>query len=173
MPTQRHWRTLATGVLFIITGCLIFANPLWNMAFLGWFFAFCVFVDGIVSLADYLSHEKRSGWKLVSAILGILVGIGLLAGGLLEQASLVPFLLGFWLLMVGIGRIMLAVSEGKVIGKRATTVLLLSGVASVVFGLVVLANPLLSAVAVVYVIAVTFIVYGVLRIVEFFKTPAS
>lgn len=177
MFKSRNWFALVIGILFILTGLLMMANPLWNMAILGWFFSISVFVDGIFGIADYVATDKRyrSGWSLALAIVTVILGISLLGDTFIEQAALVPMLLAFWMIFIGAMRIALGFKEARIIGTTATGLLFISGIALILLGFVTLAYPWFSGAVLIYVLAFAFLVFGVTRIVEFFTTrkPAT
>ncbi|OKL47903.1 hypothetical protein BSR29_05305 [Boudabousia liubingyangii] len=170
MLKSRNWWALVTGIIFILMAVLMFINPLWPLAAMGWLFAIAVFVDGIISLADYLSRQKheRSGWHLFLAVITIILGVSLLGDTLIEQAVTVPLLLAFWMIFVGVGRLMLAIQGGTLIGKQATAFLLLSGILTLLLAFVIMIEPWLSGAFFVYLVAISFIIFGVFRIYEFF-----
>ncbi|AZA09970.1 HdeD family acid-resistance protein [Corynebacterium pseudopelargi] len=170
MITGKNWLALLSGVLFIIGGVLVFANPVWNMATLGWIFTFIVLVDAIVAIVDYFQRPRalRSGWDLALAILTLIIGIGLLGNSAMAQATIVPYLVGFWLIFIGAGRI-----AAGVVGPRSLkATLLITGTLVLLLGVAVMFNPLFSAIVLSYIFASVLIAFGVIRVLEFFR-PAE
>jgi len=163
--TRNWWLLVLRGVLSIIFGVLAFAWPGITLGVLVLLFAAFSLVDGIFALAAALTGhtERRQWWSLVlEGLTGVAVGIMAFAWPAITALVLL-YLIAGWAVATGIFEIIAAIQLRKHIeGEWA---LGLSGVLSVLVGLAMFAFPIEGALAVVWLIAINAIVFGVLLIV--------
>jgi uncharacterized membrane protein HdeD (DUF308 family) len=162
------WVFVVGGIAYVIFGVLAFVNPgvaLWVMAT---FFAASVLVDGIFNVAGSIRNREKDGWWIM-----LLIGIlGLAAGGfalLNPPVSMMAFiyLVAFEAILLGVFLLMLGYKV-----RQATTrewMLYVTGALSIVFGVLVVANPVRGGLSIVLVIAAWAIVIGAFKIVFGFR----
>jgi uncharacterized membrane protein HdeD (DUF308 family) len=125
--------------------------------------------DGILSVWIAIAERKeREHWGLL--LLGGLLGIGVgiltfLVPGITALALL--FYIAIWAIATGVLEIVTAIRLRKEIAGE--WLLILSGLASVVFGVILMAQPGVGALAVLWLIATYAIVFGVLLVILAFK----
>lgn len=161
----RNWGSLALrGVAGIIFGLVLLINPLVSLTFLVYLFGAWALVDGLFAIFASLAHrgeEPRWVALLLAGIAGVLIGVltffwpGVTAVVLL-------FLIAVWAIAVGIGEIVAAVRLRKLV--EGEWILLLAGIASVAFGVLLLLFPSAGALAMIAWIAAAAIVLGILRV---------
>jgi uncharacterized membrane protein HdeD (DUF308 family) len=119
-------------------------------------------VDGVLALvaAFRTDHDHRWG-LLLEGVVGIGAGIVTFVWPGLTALVLL-YIIAVWALLTGVLELVAAVRLRKVIQNEWW--LALSGIASVLFGLVLLAAPGAGAVAVVWLIAAYAIVFGILNL---------
>jgi uncharacterized membrane protein HdeD (DUF308 family) len=165
----RNWWTLALrGLAAVIFGLLAFVWPGRTVLALVFLFGAYALVDGAFAIAAGIrGREQKRWWVLL--ILGILSVIaGFLAFSLPGMTALILLgLIAGWALFTGVLEIIAAIQMRKYI--TGEWLLALSGVASVLFGVLLLLNPFAGALAVVWIIGVYAIVYGVLLLALGFK----
>src|SRR5499433_2249187 len=112
---REHWGLfLAEGIILVVLGLLaIIIPPIATIAvtiFLGWLFL----VSGIVGLVTtfWMRHAPGFWWSLLSAVLGIVVGVMLLASPLIGAFSLTLVLIAFFLIE-GAASIMFALDHRR------------------------------------------------------------
>jgi uncharacterized membrane protein HdeD (DUF308 family) len=162
------WVFLIGGLASAAFGVLAFVNPGIALFVLATFFAAYLLVDGIFNVIGSVMHREKDGWwiMLLIGILGVLVGgyallnppVSMLAFILL--VAIEAIILGAFLVLLGY----------KV--RKATTrewILYLTGALSIVFGVLVLLNPALGSISIVYAIAAWALVVGVLKVIFAFK----
>lgn len=162
-----RWPVLLLGILAVLFGVLFFIYPIPTLTLLVTFLGFYWLFNGIVAFIDLFRDKTGRGWKLLVAILGILAGVLVLAYPL-YSAVLIPSILA---IIIGV--------EGLIIGAVYTvqgfsgagwgTGIL--GILSIIFGLVLIANPLVAAVGLVLLLAGLAIVGGIAAIVVSFRLP--
>ena len=162
-----RWPVLLLGILAVIFGVLFFIYPIPTLTLLVTFLGFYWLFNGIVALIDLFRDKTGRGWKLLVGILGILAGVLVLVYPL-YSAVLIPSVLA---IIIGV--------EGLIIGAVYTvqgfsgagwgTGIL--GILSIIFGLILIANPLVAAVGLVLLLAGLAIIGGIAAIIFAFRLP--
>ncbi len=162
-----RWLVLLLGIIAVIFGVLFFIYPIPTLEFLVILLGFYWLFNGIVALISLFTDKTGRGWKLLVGILGVLAGVLVLAYPL-YSAILIPTVFA---IIIGV--------EGLIIGAVymvqgfsgagwGTAIL---GILSIIFGLVLIANPLVAAVGLVLLLAGLAIVGGIAAIVVSFRLP--
>ncbi|WP_332449774.1 HdeD family acid-resistance protein [Methanoculleus sp.] len=162
-----RWLVLLLGVIAVILGVLFFIYPILTLEILVTLLGLYWLANGIIALIDLFRDKTGRGWKLVVAVLGILAGVLVLAYPL-YSAILVPTVFA---IIIGV--------EGLIIGaiylvqgfSGAGWGAAILGILSIIFGLVLVANPLVAALGLVLLLAVLAIVGGIAAIVISFRLP--
>jgi uncharacterized membrane protein HdeD (DUF308 family) len=160
---SRHWWAFALrGLVAILFGVLAFAWPGVTLQVLVLLWGAFVFVDGVLALVSAIRTDNDHRWGLLlEGIVGIGAGVvTFLYPGL--TALVLLYIIAVWALLTGILELVAAVRLRKVIQNEWW--LALTGVLSVLFGLVLLAAPGAGALAVVWLIAAYAIVFGILNL---------
>lgn len=168
----RHWWMLAIrGLLAVIFGVIALIWPTITLQALIIIFGIYVLVDGLFTLFSVLTHRSRSqyqgwGWILVEGLAGIVTGIFTLIWPHITAIVLL-FLIAGWALVTGILEIIIAIQLRKLLeGEWA---LILSGILSIVFGLLLFIQPGGGILALVWLIGAYAIVFGFLLILLAFR----
>lgn len=162
------WVLVLRGVLGILFGISAFAWPGLTLVTLVILFAAYAFVDGVFDVIHAISHRQEIehwGLLLLEGVFGIAFGIlafqspelTTLVGGVI-----VAFYIATWAIVTGAMRIAMAVRLRKEI--EGEWLLGLSGLVSVLFGLVIMARPTVGALAMLYFVAAWAILLGVILI---------
>ncbi len=159
----RNWVALvARGMAAIIFGLLALLMPGITILVLVILFGVYALFDGVIDGVAAFRTGFRSHWPLfLEGIVGILAGILTLVWPHIT-AVVLSYFIGFWAIITGIFELVAAIRLWRVFGHE--WILLLSAVASLIFGFFVLAVPLAGALAIVIWIAVYAIVFGLLLI---------
>jgi uncharacterized membrane protein HdeD (DUF308 family) len=108
------WR-LAVGVLYIVLGFLLVANPIAGAASLALLVGAVMAAFGIVEIMLAFRHRPKSGWGwlLANGILSIVLAILIAIGWPLGSLVLIGYLVGFQIITCGIARLGLAMAARK------------------------------------------------------------
>lgn len=163
------WLLALRGLIAVLFGVLAFIWPGATLITLVWLFGAFALVNGILSLI--LATKTRKGYpKVGSLILGGILGIlaGLLAfimPGITALGLLI--LIAAWAIVTGVMELIAAVRLRKIITNE--WLLILAGIASVLFGIILLLQPAAGALALIWLIAAWALVFGILLIVLAFR----
>jgi uncharacterized membrane protein HdeD (DUF308 family) len=163
------WVLLLRGILAILFGVAAYAWPGLTLATLVLFFAAFVFLDGIFDVYHAFSgrQEKENWWLLlIEGLLGIALGILTWMRPGVTTVVLLLYI-AFWAIMTGILRVVMAIRLRKEI--EGEWLLILSGLAGVAFGVIVMARPGAGALALLWLIGAWAIVVGVFLVTLAFK----
>jgi len=154
------WLVLLRGVLSILFGVLAFAWPAKTVFALVMIFGAFMLVDGILSLVGAFTGRVRPAptwWLVLVGLAGIAAGIVTFMSPGLTAIVMVLFI-GGWAVVHGIFEIVGAIQLRKEGG--AEWWLILSGVLSVVFGLVLIFMPGPGVLGLVWAIAAYAVAFG-------------
>jgi uncharacterized membrane protein HdeD (DUF308 family) len=150
---QAHWWVfLLGGIASVIFGLLAFSKPVAAWAVVALFFAAAILVDGISNAIGAIQHRENDGWwvMLLIGVLGVLVGGYALVHPAVSMVAFV-YLVRFQAIMLGVFLVMLGYKV------RAATerewILYLTGALSLLFGVLVIANPAAGGLSVIMLIA--------------------
>ncbi len=161
---------LVRGIIAIVFGVLaLVLSPGITLTFLVYLFGAYALISGVAAVATALRYTKEDGWALllVEGILGILAGaVAFVWPGI--TAFVFLFLVAAWAIVTGIMEIV----GGFVLplGAGREWLLGLAGVASIIFGVLIVYRPVSGLVALVWLFGIYAIVFGILYIVGYFRT---
>src|SRR5213076_2760608 len=167
---KRHWWVpVIRGIFAIVFGIVAFVHPGLAIATLVLVFGAWVLIDGIFRIVGAIGHRASDsdwGWQLVIGLLGIVVGLLTFHAPQITALALVIYIAA-WALMIGASEIAAAVRLRREI--KGEWFLILMGLASIVFAVLLLWNPVAGAAAVIWIIAWYAVILGVLGIIFGFR----
>jgi len=167
--TFHWWLVLLEGIFAAIFGLLLLIAPGATLIFLVQVLGFYLFIDGILRVVSIFIDHSLWGLKVVVGILGLIAGIVVLQHPLWSAIALPAYLvyfIGFLAMFQGFGGLIQAFRGG---GWSAGIL----GVLSVVFGLILVLNPLIGLVALPFVLGGFMLVGGIAAIVVSFRLRSS
>ena len=166
----RNWWALALrGVAAVLFGVVAWVWPDLTVTVLVALFGAYALVDGVFAIvAAIRAAERQARWGplLFEGVLGIVAGIVALVWPDLTELALLYFIAA-WAIVTGVFEIVAAVRLRREI--RGELFLGLAGVASVLFGLLLIAFPGDGAVALVWLIGSYAVIVGILLLVLAFR----
>src|SRR5437762_5872735 len=167
---KRHWWVpVLRGIAAIVFGVIAFVYPGLTVAVLVLLFGAWVLVDGVFRIVGAIGRRASDpdwGWQLVIGILGIIIGFLTFHAPAITALVLVIYIAA-WALMIGATEIAVAFKLRREI--KGEWFLILMGLLSIVFAIMLLWNPLPGALALVWLIASYAIVFGFLGIILGFR----
>src|SRR5436309_14325183 len=167
---KRHWWVpVIRGIAAIVFGVIAFVYPGLTVAVLVLLFGAWVLVDGIFRVIGAIGHrasDKEWGFDLIIGIVGIIIGFLTFHAPQITALALLIYIAA-WALMIGASEIALAIKLRKEI--RGQWFLILMGLASIIFAVLLLWNPAPGALALIWLIGSYAIVFGLLAIFFGFK----
>lgn len=161
---------ILAGILYIMSAIYLMMNPAANMLGMSWLFAFSILMGGISEVVFYfkLPDVLRDGWKLASGIFTIIVGIYLLSGAFVTLPIILPIVVGVWLIVFNVTRIVRAFKIRQEL-KSLSNVLLWTGIIGLLIGILLLNHPLFGSLTVAYILAISFLYQGITLVFDAFK----
>jgi len=166
---RNWWALLIRGIAAVIFGILAFTWPGLTGFVLVVLFGAYAFVDGIFALLSAIrAAEGHERW-IAFAIEGI---IGLIIAAItfwhpIVTAFALYITIAFWAVLTGIFEVVAAVQLRKLIPNE--WLLILGGIASIAFGVLMVIFPMIGALAVIFLIGAYAIIFGVLMIAFSFR----
>ena len=159
---RHRWAVILRGVLAILFGLAAWFWPhLTLIVLLIWFGAFAL-VGGIFAVITALGNRRSyPRWRvhLLEGIVGIVIGlITFFWPGITALALL--YLIAIWAIVTGVLEITGATWRHRMIGDE--WMILLGGIASIIFGVLMAALPVVGLLALTWLIGIYAIVFGVL-----------
>jgi len=163
------WLLALRGLVAVLFGVLAFVWPGATLITLVWLFGAFALVNGLLSLILAAKAPKgypRIGSLILGGLLGILAGLltfvmpGITALGLL-------MLIAAWAIVTGIMEVVAAIRLRKIIANE--WLLILAGIASIAFGVILFLRPAAGALALIWWIGAWALVFGILLIVLAFR----
>ena len=163
---KRHWWVpVLRGIAAIIFGVIAFVYPGLTVAVLVLLFGAWVLVDGIFRVIGAIGHrgsDKEWGFDLIIGIVGIIIGLLTFHAPGITALALVIYIAA-WALMIGATEIGEAIKLRREI--KGEWFLILMGLASIIFAILLLWNPVLGAATLIWIMAWYAVIFGVLGII--------
>jgi uncharacterized membrane protein HdeD (DUF308 family) len=162
---KRHWWVpVIRGIAAIVFGIIAFVYPGITIATLVLLFGAWILIDGIFRVIGAIGHRASDpdwGWHIVIGIIGIIVGFLTFHAPQITALALIIYIAA-WALMIGATEIAFAIRVRREI--KGEWFLILMGLASIAFAILLLWNPIAGAAAVIWLIAWYAVVLGILAI---------
>ena len=159
----RDWWVFAIrGIAALVFGVLAFIWPETTLTVLVFLFGAYVLVDGaslLVALARGDAVARRHAWAVgVTGVLGIVAGVVTFMAPGLTALSLL-YLVAFWAIAMGTFQVIAAIQLRKELDNEFWMVL--GGIASVLFGALLVAFPGEGLISLVWLVGIWSVVFGV------------
>jgi len=165
IPASLWWVILLQGIPAIIIGILFFTDPGLTLVTATTFLGAFWFIGGIFDLVRTFIDRERWFWHLVSGVLGIIAGLIVLRHPL--WASIIVPGVAVWLLGL-IGIVIGVIGLFRAFFRGGGWPSAIMGVLSLLLGLVLLGNVLISTTILLYTLAALAIFGGVIAIIGAF-----
>jgi uncharacterized membrane protein HdeD (DUF308 family) len=159
--TRKWWAVALRGILAIVFGIVALVFPGVTLLSLALVFGAYAFVSGVFAIVAGIEHRGREAvWYVLDGILGIAVGIAtFFFPGMTAQALI--FLIGLWAILTGIFEVV----AGFELPIERDWLLVIAGIASILFGVLLFINPVSGGLAIAWLIGIYALVFGVTMLV--------
>lgn len=165
------WLSFIIGLIAIIAGICCFAIPISSIVVLIRLFIILLIVGGIINVVTAAVNAKWNrywGWDLARGIWEILLGIWMLMLPTPVIATTLVYIFGFWMMFHSVMGICEA-CELSNIRLKGWGWLLACSILSLLCSFIFLMAPVCGGIFVLAYIGISFILYGIFRIVLAFK----
>jgi len=166
------WMTLLRGLFWIVFGIVILTKPGISAVSLTLAFGIIMFIDGIINIVNaFSSRSQNDDWwvLLLTGLAGVALGV-LTFYNPAATAIAIVFYVAIWAIATGLLTIVAAVRLRKQIEGEVW--LGLAGLASVIFGILLVARPGAGVLTLLWLIAVFAIAFGVFLVFLAFRVKS-
>ena len=157
--TTNWWAWLIRGILAIIFGVIAFTQPTTTALALVYVFGIYAIAEGILNIWAALSGKADSRfWYIIWGLISIIAGIIAFANPILTGLTLV-IVIGAWAIVTGIFEIIAGIKLRDEIEGEFW--LILGGILSVIFGILIWRNVAVGALTIVWLIGIYAILFGI------------
>lgn len=164
--TLKHWYApLIIGILLVILGVLSFMTPLATYLTISIFISVAFLISGIIQLAFAITNKDQIdgwGWQLAAGIIYTLLGLYIVVNPAITMVTL-PFVVAFYTFIQSIFGIATAI-EFKQYGAKNWGWMLVWAILGLLFSLLLIFNPVLAGLYIVYILSAAIILSGVIAI---------
>jgi uncharacterized membrane protein HdeD (DUF308 family) len=164
--TANWWALALRGFAAVLFGLLTFFLPGITLVTLVLLFGAYALVDGIFNVIAFIRVASHQWALLVEGVIGILAGVLTFAWPSITALVLL-YLIAFWAILTGIFEIVAGIRLRKVATNE--WLLLVVGILSFLFGLLILFAPGAGALAIVLWIGAYALVFGVILLALAFR----
>ncbi len=156
---------LIRGIGLVLLGIILLAFPLDTMKVLILIMGAWWVIDGIVTVVKSIKGRKNQqawGWGIFTGLLGVIAGIVVLSQPALSAILTTSFLvwfLGISALIYGINGIVTGIRLRKEV--KGEWSMILGGIFSIIFGIILMVSPLVSAMTIITIMGIVAIAGGI------------
>lgn len=165
------WLVAIRGVLAILFGVLALASPYLVMFSLITFFAFFAVLSGffIVTLA-FIGEPENKFLRVIEGLLFIAAGIIVYLNPVFAVGGIMIFIAA-WAILTGVTQVFMAIKLRKIINNEF--LLILNGIISVLFGIILAGNLISGAGVILMVIGIFSVISGIISVMLAFRLRAA
>lgn len=167
----KHWYIpLLVGIFFIAISIFVLISPISSLLTFSILFAISFLIGGISEIIFSITNRSRMynwGWTLTFGIITLLLGLLLISQPLLSLTALI-FYVGFTILFRSISSISFAI-DLKRYGNGNWISLIILGVLGAGFSFILLWNPALGGLSLIWLVALSFFFSGLFHFLFSFQ----
>lgn len=154
-------------IMFVLVGLFLVIEPATTLSMISYILGLIILIHGIVNLVRYYVNKDKNNLFDFGLVLGIIeVVVAIIFISTPEfVASIIPLILGIWILVNGIFKLQFALNLKSAQSDSWTHSLIIS-IVSIVFGVVLISNPFGGAVIITRIIGIFLIIYAVVDFLQ-------
>ncbi|MBO0441760.1 HdeD family acid-resistance protein [Candidatus Enterococcus ikei] len=165
------WGSLVLGILFVLTSLLSFQDPAGNLIAIVMVFAIFAILKGIFEIFARNRMKELTGYKayapIVLGVIDIIIGVYFLFNLNIGVAAL-PFIFAIWFILDSVFGLF-ALDLAKSVSTGYFWFTLVVDVLGIILGIMLLMNPLSSALTLSFLVGFYFMLFGITHIVYAFR----
>lgn len=160
--------SILSSLVFLLLGILLFVKPETTLTSISYIIGIMLIILGFISLIKYLTSEFKQSLtvELIYGIVSMIVGVLLILNPT-TIASIIPFILGIWIVINSAIKIQYSVTL-KNYDSNNWVYTLTVAILMFICGLVLILNPFEGAVIITKTIGIFIIIYSILDLSECF-----
>ncbi|WP_086314833.1 acid-resistance membrane protein [Enterococcus sp. 7F3_DIV0205] len=165
------WGSLILGILFVLTALLSFQDPAGNLIAIVMVFAIFAILKGIFEIFARNRMKELTGYKayapIILGVIDIIIGVYFLFNLNIGVAAL-PFIFAIWFILDSVFGLF-ALDLAKSVSTGYFWFTLVVDVLGIILGIMLLMNPLSSALTLSFLVGFYFMLFGITHIVYAFR----
>lgn len=163
------WVPLVMGIVAICFGLLLLAHPAETSKWVAWLVGIYWFISGVMNIVALFVDRTQWGWKLALGVLGIFAGLLVLDSMSTAPLATAVGLAAVYVFVLGIQGIVFGVIQLIQAFQGAGWGIGILGVLSIIFGFLLMTNPVIAGLTLPWVFAIFAIGGGIAAMVLAFK----
>lgn len=159
-----NWSSLIIGTLLLIIAVIIFSNPVQNFYTLTWLIGLLIMIGGVIQLLFRRAAKEVMGVNttliLINGVIDLIFGI-LVVFNVGASSAFFIFMFAFWFIFSSIMGLFTISQQPRL---RALSIII--NILGIIFGIILLFNPMMGMVFVSTMIALTFATLGITYVID-------
>lgn len=162
------WLVVLEGIFAVIIGLFLLFSPVVTTITLVQILGIFWFLGGVISIVSLLMDRENMGWKLLSGVMGILIGIVVFVYPYSPFVilALLVIIIGIWSIIYGVIRLVWALNGGG-LGMA------ILGLLTIALGILLLVNPLAGAVVLPWIYGISLVIGGIAALIGGFRMKSG
>lgn len=161
--------SILSSVIFIALGVFLFSKPETTISTISYILGIIIILLGSFAFGKYFQTRQdgnKFSFSLIYGVLSMVIGLILILNPT-ALATLIPFVIGFWMIINSTVKIQYSLNL-KQYESKAWIPTFIIGLLNLICGLVMIFNPFEGAVLITKMIGLFIIIYSILDITEAF-----
>ncbi len=159
--------SMYTSIIFIVIGLFLIIKPATTLSLISYVLGLVILVNGIITLIRYYSSREKSNlfdFGLILGIVEVVIAVIFISKPT-AIASIIPLILGIWILVNGIFKLQFALNL-KISKNDSWIYSCVIASLSILLGLVLILNPFEGAVVITQIIGGFLVGYAILDFLQ-------
>jgi uncharacterized membrane protein HdeD (DUF308 family) len=164
---RNWWALTIKGILSVIFGLIIFLSPGIGAIALAYYFGILAFIAGSFMVVGAVTNKASNphwGWWLFEGVLDVIFGVIVISYPLMSIAIFILFI-GVWAIFMGMAQVI----SFFTVSAKGKGLFLFGGIISIIFGILLILNPIFGAMSLTMLIGIFVLFYGIFAIMLSFK----
>ncbi|RIP32743.1 HdeD family acid-resistance protein [Staphylococcus gallinarum] len=164
---QIKWPSLIVGIIFLMIAVFIISFPQENLFVITWLIGLLFIVNGFMELVVSYNIRKHTNQNtifiMLTGVINIIIGFVIMLN-IVTSTTFIIYLFAIWFIIHAIFAIF-TVTQLERSNHLLHIISILINIIEIIFGILLLFNPLIAAVLVSFVLAFVFVIIGIAQII--------